>query len=281
MKRPYFLGCPQWQHPAWDGRLPAGNSPLERYSQVFNAVEGNTSFYATPSARQCEQWRAQVPAGFRFLFKFPRQITHDDLLRGGKEPVRAFVDRLAPLNGVLGPFLLQLPAAFGPSNLAGLWRFLEALPASLDCTVEVRHRDFFAKGEAEKALNGGLRERQLARVCFDSRALFAASAEDPATRDAQRKKPRLPVHVLPGEAAPVIRYVGHPDLQANRLFLAPWVERVVCWIEAGKQPHVFIHMPDNGDALALAALWHDMLAERLPWLTSLPLGQQVSQPGLF
>ena len=281
MKRPYFLGCPQWQHPAWDGRLPAGNSPLERYSQVFNAVEGNTSFYATPSARQCEQWRAQVPAGFRFLFKFPRQITHDDLLRGGKEPVRAFVDRLAPLNDVLGPFLLQLPAAFGPSNLADLWRFLEALPASLDCTVEVRHRDFFAKGEAEKALNGGLRERQLARVCFDSRALFAAPAEDPATRDAQRKKPRLPVHVLPGEAAPVIRYVGHPDLQANRLFLAPWVERVVCWIEAGKQPHVFIHMPDNGDALALAALWHEMLAERLPWLTPLALGQQVSQPGLF
>ena len=116
MKPPYFLGCPQWQHPAWDGRLPAGNSPLGRYSRVFNAVEGNTSFYATPSPGQCEQWRAQVPAGFRFLFKFPRQITHDDLLRGGKEPVRAFVDRLAPLNDVLGPFLLQLPAQLYSSH---------------------------------------------------------------------------------------------------------------------------------------------------------------------
>ena len=77
MTRPYFLGCPQWQHPGWNGRLPAGESPLERYSRVFNSVEGNTSFYATPSRKQCEQWRAQVPEDFRFLFKFPRQITHD------------------------------------------------------------------------------------------------------------------------------------------------------------------------------------------------------------
>ncbi|PHR67501.1 DUF72 domain-containing protein [Alcanivorax sp.] len=281
MSLPYFLGCPQWQHPAWNARLPVGGSPLERYSRVFNAVEGNTSFYATPSRNQCEQWRAQVPQGFRFLFKFPRQITHDDLLRGVEGQVRAFVERLDPLSDVLGPFLLQLPAAFGPQNLADLWRFVGALPPSLHCTVEVRHRDFFAKGDAERALNRGLLERSLARVCFDSRALFAASAEDPATREAQRKKPRLPVHVLPGEVAPVIRYVGHPDLLANRPFLAPWVERAACWIEAGKQPCVFIHMPDNGDALALAALWHEMLTERLPWLTPLPLGRQVSQPGLF
>lgn len=198
MSLPYFLGCPQWQHPAWNARLPVGGSPLERYSRVFNAVEGNTSFYATPSRNQCEQWRAQVPQGFRFLFKFPRQITHDDLLRGVEGQVRAFVERLDPLSDVLGPFLLQLPAAFGPQNLADLWRFVDALPPSLHCTVEVRHRDFFAKGDAERALNRGLLERSLARVCFDSRALFAASAEDPATREAQRKKPRLPVHVLPG-----------------------------------------------------------------------------------
>jgi hypothetical protein len=40
-------------------------------------------------------------------------------------------------------------------------------------------------------------------------------------------------------------------------------------------------MPDNGDALALAALWHGMLMERLPGLAPLALGQQVDQPGLF
>lgn len=277
----YFLGCPQWQHPDWAGRLPVGNSPLARYSRVFNSVEGNTTFYATPSRQQGEQWRAQVPEDFRFLFKFPREITHDCLLKGVDGLAKRFLEGLAPLADVLGPMLLQLPAAFGPERLDDLWRFVDTLSAPRNYAVEVRHPDFFAKGEAEKALNGGLRQRNLARVCFDSRALFAASAEDDATREAQRKKPRLPVHVLPTRAAPVVRYVGHPDLQANRLFLAPWVERMAGWIVAGERPFMFIHMPDNGDALALAALWHGMLTERVPGLAPLALEQQASQPGLF
>ncbi|QIL89385.1 DUF72 domain-containing protein [Microbulbifer harenosus] len=52
MKLPYFLGCPQWQHPAWHTRLPAGATPLERHSQLLNCVEGNTTFYATPTQAQ-------------------------------------------------------------------------------------------------------------------------------------------------------------------------------------------------------------------------------------
>ncbi|MFT6341501.1 MAG: hypothetical protein ACJAUN_000322 [Alcanivorax sp.] len=248
---------------------------------MFNSVEGNTSFYAMPSYRQCEQWRGQVSEDFRFLFKFPRQITHDCLLRGVGEQARGFLEVLAPLADVLGPMLLQLPAAFGPERLGDLWRFVEMLPAPFGCTVEVRHPDFFAKGEAEKALNRGLRERQIARVCFDSRALFAASAEDAATREAQRKKPRLPVHVLPGDASPVIRYVGHPELQANRSFLAPWVDRVAGWIAAGERPYVFIHMPDNGDALSLALLWHELLQGRVEGLPDLSIDPMQAQPGLF
>ena len=281
MRQPYFLGCPQWQHPAWNGLLPAEPTPLARYSRVFNSVEGNTSFYAMPSYRQCEQWRGQVSEDFRFLFKFPRQITHDCLLRGVGEQARGFLEVLAPLADVLGPMLLQLPAAFGPERLGDLWRFVEALPAPFGCTVEVRHPDFFTKGEAEKALNRGLRERQIARVCFDSRALFTASAEDAATREAQRKKLRLPVHVLPGDASPVIRYVGHPELQANRSFLAPWVDRVAGWIAAGERPYVFIHMPDNGDALSLALLWHELLQGRVEGLPDLPIDPMQAQPGLF
>lgn len=281
MTQPYFLGCPQWQHADWSSRLPPGRSPLERYSKVFNSVEGNTTFYATPSQQQCQQWRSQVPEDFRFLFKFPRRITHDRLLAGPGSEVRDFLDILAPLNDVLGPLLIQLPAAFGPEHLDNLWRFVDALPAPLTSTVEVRHNEFFNKGEAEKALNRGLRERNLARVCFDSRALFAATPDSESIRDAQRKKPRVPVHLLPSEAPPVIRYIGHPDLQTNRRFLAPWVERVGAWIEEGKRPFVFMHMPDNGNALPLAALWNELLSERTPEVNALHLNDELPQMGLF
>lgn len=281
MKQPYFLGCPQWQHPAWNKQLPPGRSPLERYSKLLNCVEGNTTFYATPAQEQCRQWRSQVPEEFRFLFKFPRRITHEQRLAGTTSEVRAFVEILAPLEDVLGPILLQLPAAFGPEYLDNLWRFIDALPARLSCTVEVRHSAFFSKGEAEKALNRGLRERSIARVCLDSRALFTAAPDSEAIRDAQRKKPRVPVHLLPVDAPPVIRYIGHPDLEANRPFLAPWVERVGAWIEEGRRPFVFMHMPDKGHALSLAALWGEMLSEYVPQVRALRLNEKQPQMGLF
>ena len=281
MKRPYYLGCPQWQHPNWNPQLPVGRTPLERYSRVLNCVEGNTTFYATPSREQCVQWRSQVPDDFRFLFKFPREISHDRLLAGVDAQVRAFLEIVAPLEDVLGPFLLQLPAAFGPQHLENLWRFVDALPAPLTCTVEVRHGAFFDKGDAEKALNRGLRERNVARVCFDSRALFDATPDSETIRDAQRKKPRVPVHLLPVDAPALIRYIGHPDLESNRRYLAPWVERVGAWIEEGWRPFVFMHMPDNGDALSLAALWSELLNERVPEVETLPLTQKPPQLGLF
>ena len=44
---------------------------------------------------------------------------------------------------------------------------------------------------------------------------------------------------------------------------------------------MYIHMPDNGDALELAELWHGMMREVWPDMTPLPLVRQVDQPGLF
>ncbi|MBU2873495.1 DUF72 domain-containing protein [Marinobacter salexigens] len=281
MALPYFLGCPQWQHPAWGNLLPLGESPLGRYSQVFNCVEGNTTFYATPSQEQCRQWRAQVPDDFRFLLKFPRHITHDRLLSGVDASVRNFLDIVAPLEDVLGPFLLQLPAAFGPRHLHNLWDFIDALPAPLECAVEVRHNAFFSKGDAEKALNRGLRERRVARVCMDTRALFSATPDKDVTIEAQRKKPRVPVHLLPGDAAPVIRYIGHPDLESNRRYLAPWVERVATWVEEGRRPYFFLHMPDIGDALALTEIWTSLISERVDQLEALRFSEKQPQMGLF
>lgn len=279
--RPYRLGCPQWQHPSWNDRLPEGGSALARYSRVFDCVEGNTTFYATPSQQQSEQWRAQVPDDFRFQFKFPRAITHDCLLQDVAGQVDAFLEVMAPLREVMGPFLLQLPAAFGPEQLDNLWSFLDGLPEPLGCAVEVRNLAFFSKGESERLLNQGLRARNTARVCFDSRPLFSVVARDEVTADAQRKKPQVPVHVLPVDADPVIRFIGHPDLHANPAFLQPWVARVAQWVSKGWTPYMYIHMPDNGDALALAELWHGMLQEVMPELEPLPLGRQVDQPGLF
>jgi uncharacterized protein YecE (DUF72 family) len=53
---------------------------LNLYSRRFTTVEGNTTFYAIPSAQTIEKWVEQTPPGFKFCPKLHRQITHQGLL---------------------------------------------------------------------------------------------------------------------------------------------------------------------------------------------------------
>ena len=47
------VGCAMWTYPPWQGRyLPGSLAPRNRlsaYATWCNAVEGNTTFYATPA----------------------------------------------------------------------------------------------------------------------------------------------------------------------------------------------------------------------------------------
>lgn len=95
------------------------------------------------------------------------------------------------------------------------------------------------------------------------------------------KSPNVPVHLSPVDAPQVIRYIGHPDLETNRQYLAPWATRVNDWIREGQPPFVFMHMPDNGDALALAVLWNELLGEQMPEAGALRLDEKRPQLGLF
>ena len=117
MALPYYLGCPQWQDPNWNNQLPPGGTPLARYARVFNTVEGNTTFYASPSRDQCLQWRQQVPDSFRFLFKLPRAITHERFLTGVGDELDTFLSLIEPLNDLLVPMLQQIPAGYRHQRL--------------------------------------------------------------------------------------------------------------------------------------------------------------------
>lgn len=97
---PYFLGCPSWNDSAWRESLYHGLRPgdfLPRYAQVFNAVEGNTTFYAWPAADTIRRWAELMPADFRFCAKFPRDISHAEDLRVQLASARTFLELLAPL----------------------------------------------------------------------------------------------------------------------------------------------------------------------------------------
>lgn len=275
----YHLGGPVWGAKVWQGTLFSADAKpatwLGQYARVFNTVEGNTTFYRTPTVETSARWAAAVPDDFRFCFKLDRGITHERQLVGADAQVRRFLDGLAPLEGRLGPLFVQLPASFGPDRLATLAAFLDALPADLPRAVEVRHPAFFTGGPAERAVDALLAERGVDRAVMDTRPLRAAPPPlDEATRQAQQKKPDLPVRPIGLARHPFIRYVAHPDAAANGPWLAAWAEVVAGWIAEGRDPYVFIHSPGDVDVPLLARRFHRMLCDR-----GAPVGEMPPWPG--
>ncbi|WP_347904383.1 DUF72 domain-containing protein [Pseudomonas purpurea] len=272
MGLPYYLGCPSWSENAWrDYLYPQNARPNEFlgfYSQVFNAVEGNTTFYARPAATTVQRWAEIMPDDFRFTAKFPGDISHGGDLREQLTAAETFVQLLSPLGDRVSPLWLQLPATFAPQRLAELAGFIDGLQRPL--AVEVRHRDFFAKGDAERMLNRLLRDRGVERICLDPRALFSCTSTEPSVLHAQSKKPRVPTRPAAFTRFPQVRFIGHPVLEANDTFLTPWVEKIAQWIEEGRTPYIFLHTADNLLAAALAQRFHVRLMARLPGLPALP-----------
>jgi uncharacterized protein YecE (DUF72 family) len=282
---PYFLGCPSWSEPAWRGSFYAADlrpaDALSRYAATFNAVEGNTTFYARPAPQTVQRWAEQMPAHFRFCAKLPRDISHNGDLRDHFAVTADFLQLLAPLGARVAPLWLQLPASFGPSRMDELLAWLDEF-AERAIAVELRHPAFFARQEDERLLNRRLQERGVERICLDSRALFACTSGDAAVLHAQAKKPRLPPRPTAFSASPQLRFIGGPDLDANQAFLEPWLDKVAAWIEQGLTPHVFLHTPDNHLAAAQALRFHALLGERLPGLPALAqVEPEVEQLGLL
>ena len=272
MLLPYYLGCPSWSENAWREYLyPESARPtdfLGLYCQVFNAVEGNTTFYARPAEATVQRWAQTMPEHFRFTAKFPGDISHGGDLREQLGAAESFLQLLSPLGERVSPLWLQLPASFTPQRLAELAGFIDALERPL--AVEVRHRDFFAKGDAERMLNRLLLDRGVERVCLDPRALFSCTSSEPSVLHAQSKKPKVPPRPAAFTQFPQVRFIGHPQLEANDPFLVPWIDKVAGWIEEGRTPYIFLHTADNRLAAELARRFHARLMERLPGLPALP-----------
>ena len=261
----YFLGCPIWGNKAWVGELFAAEAKqqdfLRQYASVFNTVEGNTTFYGLPTAKTAARWLAHTPKGFRFALKFPRVISHTKRLRNAEPETAAFMDLLATLQDRIGPSFLQLPPAFGPRDLPALDEYLTALPNAFHYAVEIRHNLFFA--EAENELTAVLKSHRANRVVFDTRGLHSANVDDPAGREAQRKKPKVPVRFVATGRFPFVRFVGHPEVRENLPLLSEWAPVVANWIREGRTPFVFFHAPDDFYAPHLARHFHRLLSNQI------------------
>ena len=263
-----------WAHRPWVGRFyPTGTKPgteLPLYAQLCNAVEGNTTFYAEPTAGNVAKWREQTPDDFSFVFKLPRTITHDKRLRHVAAEVRSFLDTIEPLGSRIGPVQVQLPGSFGPGDINVLLAFLRRLPRDWRWSIELRHSGFFDRSEAHGRLDEICNERGIGRVVLDTRTLFAAAAVSAAAIDEQRKKPSLPVVLDAIGPHPIVRVIGGDDLDGVMAGLLAWVPRVAEWLREGREPHVFVHQPENLESPGLARAFHAAVADVVDSIAPLP-----------
>ena len=150
------VGCAMWTHAPWQGRYLPGSLPprdrLRAYATWCNAVEGNTTFYAVPTAGTVRSWAEQTAPDFRFILKLPKSITHERRLADVGDPLRAFLGAIEPLGGRAHALWIQLPPSLSPAGLGALAGFLRRLPREYRYCVEVRHRAFFADPRSERQL---------------------------------------------------------------------------------------------------------------------------------
>jgi uncharacterized protein YecE (DUF72 family) len=152
------VGTSSWSSADWRGVFyPEGASAtsfLPHYSEVFDTVECDATFYGVPSTRTVDGWREKTPAGFLFSAKLPQEITHEKGLVGCEAPLAAFLAVLDRLGEKLGPILAQFPYvakgkdpreyAAGDDFRRRLGGFLDAWPAGRPLAVEVRNAGWIA-----------------------------------------------------------------------------------------------------------------------------------------
>ena len=268
------VGCAMWTYAAWGGRyLPHPLPPRERlsaYATWCNAVEGNTTFYATPALPTVRSWAEQTDPDFRFILKLPKPITHERRLADVADPLRSFLAAIEPLGQRVHTLWIQLPPSFGPADLDALTGFLGRLPGGYRYSVEVRHRAFFDDPRTGHQLERVLRGADAEWVTFDTTVLFGSPPASDAERDAWTKKPRLPRRSRALTGYPVVRYIGRDDVARTVAGWQPWLHVVAAWLSEGRSPTVFIHTPDNVAALELARRFHADVRARMPEVEPLP-----------
>lgn len=137
-----LVGTSGWSYKEWKGSfyppdLPADDM-LRHYAARLSSVEVNNSFYRIPKEKVLLDWAGQVPAGFRFVLKASRRITHISRLADEDDSLGYFLRTVNVLGDKLGPTLFQCPPSLR-KDAGRLRDFLARVPRTWRAAMEFRH----------------------------------------------------------------------------------------------------------------------------------------------
>lgn len=146
MKACLNIGTSGWNYKHWRGLFYPENSKASDwfsfYSQVFDTVEINNTFYRLPGEETVKKWESSSPEHFIFAMKANRFITHIKKLHDVGSSLDLFISRARLLKKKGGPLLYQLPPGW-KSNKERLEKFLKKLPEDMIHVFEFRNSSWF------------------------------------------------------------------------------------------------------------------------------------------
>jgi uncharacterized protein YecE (DUF72 family) len=137
------VGTSGWNYAHWRDVFYPDNIPksrwLEFYTENFDTVELNATFYRQPRNETFKNWYKRTPEGFLWSVKVSKFITHTKRLKDCEDALVRFYDGVLNLKEKLGPILIQLPP--GLVFERDLFKsFCSLLNSSLKHTIEVRNK---------------------------------------------------------------------------------------------------------------------------------------------
>ena len=119
---------------------------LKYYSEHFNSIEINASFYKTLLTKTVVEWERVVGKDFAFTYKGSKFITHNKKLKIEPESYAKFYEPLEPVSypGNKHCILFQMPERF-KKNAERLENFLKFLPVEFRNAFDFRDSTWFDK----------------------------------------------------------------------------------------------------------------------------------------
>jgi len=187
---PIYLGTCAFTASGWSGAFyPKGLKPadyLSFYSERFDTVEIDSTFYGCPGPKTVTSWRDKTPSDFVFSVKVPQSITHERILLNCQEEFETFLATMRLLGNKLGPIVFQFPH-FDKYQMKDrhaftdrLVPFLKTLPHEHRFALEIRNRKWLDAEFADM-----LRSFNVALVMQDIHTMAGPTTMtfDPVTAD--------------------------------------------------------------------------------------------------
>lgn len=143
----WHIGCSGFHYKGWKGIFYPKEVPqkkwFEYYTDHFNTLELNVTFYRFPQISMLKSWYERSPADFSFSVKAPRLITHYKKMNDCDKFLNDFYQTVEEgLKEKTGCVLFQFPPSFSFTE-ERLEKIIDNMKPCIPNVVEFRHSSWW------------------------------------------------------------------------------------------------------------------------------------------